>query len=421
MGKLLCIVPWLLVAVPCFGGTLRAGAAKVDITPPADSALPMSGYASRTDGFQEIHDPLFIRAIVIDDGANQAAIVTWDLIFVSEDLWQRVSKVIHDATGIPTEHILIAATHTHGAPNLSRLAKTPEGSVGRKYLDELPARTADAVKQAAAALKPARIGYGAGRANVNMNRVARMPEGDWWLGPNPDGPSDKTLGVVRFEDLSGQPIAFLLNYAVHGTVTGPKNYKLSGDLPGACSRFVEEHFGAGVVAAFSAGASGDQDPIYRVGTDLGHVEILGRILGEEAIRVAKTIEPRSGMKIGGAQRVVVCPGRRQANGRSRRQKDGNYVFVDADPVNIRIAALKLNNIAITGVSGEVLTRIGTRLKDESPLKATLFVTHANGSSGYVPDDASYERISYEIAVTRLKPGCAEDAIVDGLLDMIDGL
>ncbi len=421
MGKLLCILVSALLAAPCVAGTLQAGAAKVDITPPADSALPLSGYAGRTEGFEEIHDPLFIRAIVVDDGKNQAVVVTWDLIFVPEDLWQRVSKTIHDVAGIPTDHILIAATHTHGAPNLSRLEKMPDGSVGRKYLDDLPLRAADAVKHAKAALRPARIGYGAGRANVNMNRVARMPEGDWWLGPNPDGPSDKTVGVVRFEDLGGKPIAFLLNYAVHGTVTGPKNYKLTGDLPGACSRFVEDYFGNGVVAAFLAGASGDQDPIYRVGTDLRQVELLGRILGEEAVRVGKKIKTRPGMRIGGAQRVVVCPGRKQANGNSGRQKDGDYVFVDSDPVNIRLGILKLNNIVLAGVSGEVLTQIGTRVKEESPLKATLFVTHANGSSGYIPDDASYERISYEIAVTRLKPGCAENAIVGGLLGMMDGL
>ena len=41
------------------------------------------------------------------------------------------------------------------------------------------------------------------------------------------------------------------------------------------------------------------------------------------------------------------------------------------------------------------------------------------SSGYIPDDAAYDQISYEIVVSRVKRGCAEDAIVNGLLDMID--
>jgi neutral/alkaline ceramidase-like enzyme len=403
------------------GDGFRAGAARVDITPPPDSALQLSGYASRTDGFKGIHDRLYTRAIVIDDGNTKAVIVTWDLIFFSNLDWERISGLISEAAGVPRENILLAATHTHGAPNFRYLNQAPEGSPGKKYLAELDKLVVQAVNQAQADLKPARIGYGAGEANVNMNRVARMAEGDFWLGKNPDGVSDKSVGVIRFEDLAGKPIAFFINYAVHGTVMGPKNYEITADLPGAVSRFVERQFGDDVVAAFTAGASGDQDPIYRVGTDFGEVEVLGRILGAEAARVAESIETRPGMRIGAAQRVVTCPGRKQAPGQSRRQKDGNYKFVDADPVNIRIAVLKLNHIAITSASGEVLTRIGSRAKEESPLRATLFATHANGSSGYIPDEESFKTMSYETAVSKLKPGCAEDAIVEGLMDMIDGL
>jgi len=63
--------------------------------------------------------------------------------------------------------------------------------------------------------------------------------------------------------------------------------------------------------------------------------------------------------------------------------------------------------------------IGQRLRKESPFKNTIMVTHANGSSGYIPDDAAYDQISYEITTTRLKRGCAENAIVNGLLNMMD--
>src|ERR687889_261709 len=61
-------------------GTLRAGAAKVDITPAPDAALPMSGYAGRTEGFKGIHDDLNVRALVIDDGTTQAALVVCEVI-----------------------------------------------------------------------------------------------------------------------------------------------------------------------------------------------------------------------------------------------------------------------------------------------------------------------------------------------------
>ena len=78
---------------------LRAGAAHVDITPAADAALPMSGYANRTDGFKGIHDPIYVRAIVVDDGATQSAIVAWELIFVPDAVWAEVSPRIAAETG----------------------------------------------------------------------------------------------------------------------------------------------------------------------------------------------------------------------------------------------------------------------------------------------------------------------------------
>src|SRR3954467_4842473 len=81
--------------------TLKAGAAKVDITPPANAALPMSGYASRKEGFKGIHDHIYARAIVLSDGATLAAIVSWELIGVPNGLWQALSQRIAREAGIP--------------------------------------------------------------------------------------------------------------------------------------------------------------------------------------------------------------------------------------------------------------------------------------------------------------------------------
>ena len=416
----LSLVLVLSAAVEAPKGSLRAGAARVDITPKDDAALPMSGYGGRTEGHQGIHDRLYARAIVVDDGSAQAAIVVCDLIGFSHEYWKEISARLSEATGIPVERILLAGTHTHGAPALGPVTEDEQGGEQTAYISELEAKIQEAARQAQANLQPARMGFGSGRASVNMNRRARMAEGDWWLGNNPEGPSDKTVAVVKFETLAGEPIAFLVNYAVHGTVLGPKNLQITADLPGAVSRWVEEHSGDKAVAIYTAGASGDQDPIYRVGTDFGQQAILGRIVGEEVLRVAGSIRTSSAARLSAAQRVVSCPGRKPEGGAQRR-KDGNYAFQDADPVDIRLSVLMLNHIAVTGVSGEVLTLIGTRLKKESPFSATIVVTHANGSSGYLPDDAAYDQASYEIVTTRVKPGCAEDGIVNTLLAMMDEL
>jgi neutral ceramidase len=401
-------------------GSLRAGAARIDITPAEDARLPMSGYAGRSEGHKGIHDHLYVRAIVVHDGTAQGAIVTCDLSTVSTRFWEKMSQRISREAGIPRENILLAATHTHGGPALGRMTDDNVGGNLGAYITELEAKMVDAVKQAQANLQPARVGFGTGRASVNMNRRARMPEGGWWLGFNPDGPSDKTVAVVRFETLAGEPIALFINYAVHGTVLGAKNFLITSDLPGATSRFVEQHYGDKVVASWTSGAAGDQNPIYRVGTDFNERAILGQLLGEEVIRVAGTIKTSSNADIRGTQTVVTCPGKKSPPG-PRRRKDLNYEFLDADPVDIRLSVLMINHIAFAGVSGEVLTMIGTRLKKESPFRQTMMVTNCNGSSGYLPDDAAYDQISYEIVTTHVKRGCAEKVIVNGLLELMDGL
>ena len=409
---LLCTVATAALAAD--QGSLRVGAIRVDITPASDAALLMSGYAGRTEGFKAIHDPLHLRTIVVDDGKNQAALVSCEVIGFSNALWDDITRNLAAATGIPRENILLAAVHTHAAPSLG----TYEGKLTEKqvaYVEKLKKAIVDSVLDAKKNLQPAKVGFGTGHANVNMNRRARDDQGGWMLGNNPEGVSDKTVAVIRFDSLAGEPIAIVTNYGVHGTVLGQGNLQISSDLPGSTARFVEQHFGDKIVAPWTSGTSGDQDPIYRTGTDFRNVAALGRILGEEVIQVADSIKTSPRARVRAMQSVVTCPGKRtvQAPGPGRE-----YKWEDADPVSIRLSLLVINDIAITGVSGEVLTNIGLRLKKESPFTRTIMVTHCNGSSGYLPDDAAYEQVSYEITTTRVKPGCAENAIIDGFLRML---
>jgi neutral ceramidase len=393
---------------------LRVGAIRVDITPAGDADLPMSGYSGRTAGFKAIHDPLHLRTVIVDDGTNQAALVACEVIGFSNALWDDITRNLTAATGIPRENILLAAVHTHAAPSLG----TYEGRLTEKqvaYVEKLKKAIVDSVLEARKKLQPAKVGFGTGQANVNMNRRARDDQGGWMLGNNPEGVSDKTVAVIRFDSLAGEPIALVTNYGVHGTVLGPGNLQISSDLPGATARFVEQHYGDKVVAPWTSGTAGDQDPIYRTGTDFHNVGALGRILGEEVIRVADNIKTSPRARVRAMQSVVTCPGKRtvQAPGPGKE-----YKYEDADPVSIRLSLIVINDIAVAGVSGEVLTNIGLRLKRESPFNRTIMVTHCNGSSGYLPDDAAYEQVSYEITTTRVKPGCAENAVVDGFLKMM---
>ncbi len=90
------------------------------------------------------------------------------------------------------------------------------------------------------------------------------------------------------------------------------------------------------------------------------------------------------------------------------------------PVDIRLGVLRVGDVTIGAVNAEVFNPIAQRLKRESPYKATMMATLTNGSarSGYIPDDASFGKQTFEVLSSRLQPGCAESAIVNGLLDLM---
>jgi neutral ceramidase len=206
------------------GGPLRVGAARVDITPAPDAALPMAGYGGRTQGFRGVHDRLYVRAIVLDDGTTQAALVAWETLFVPDAVWAETSGQIAAQTGIRPEHLLLSAVHNHGAPTLTGPQGTPQQQA---YTASVRNGAVEAIRRAKAQLQPARVGIGAAKAYVNVNRREFSPGRGWWLGYNDEGPSDKTVTVLRFEDLAAKPIAFWINYPVHVVVMGPE--KETGD------------------------------------------------------------------------------------------------------------------------------------------------------------------------------------------------
>ena len=403
----------LVVAVN--GGELRVGAARVDIAPAENVHVRLSGFGGRVVPFEGIHDRIYYRVLVVEDGSRTAVIIVGDVLDISHDFWDRMSKRIEREVGIPRRNIIHAGTHTHGAPIEDY---TESETIADKIME--------AVKQAKSELQPARFGVGKGHCSVNINRRARTARGNalggWWLGQNPDGPSDKTMHVIKFESLDGKVIAMLCNYSAHGTTMGQDNLKLTADHPGATSRFVEKHYDDTAVVVWTSGAAGDQDPIYAYKKDFGGrispVEVLGRVQGEEILRIAESMKMTSQGRIRAVQSVVSAPGRKNVSGRSRFRPEGDYEFIATDPVDIRLSVIMINQIALCGVSGEVLTKIGQRLKTESPFAETMMITHANGSSGYIPDDEAYGQLSYEILVTPFQPG-VEKIVIDRLLELLN--
>lgn len=435
-------------------GTFRVGAAKVDITP-AQNELPK--------GYLGILDQIYSRAIVIDNGHTSAALVTLDAGVVPDDVCKTVGERIEKELGIPAVNILFTATHSHSVPGVFPMFARPGASLDSAAMARVSAyedKVFQSVKLAKAQLQPARISYGTGVSYINVQRDIIDPvTHGWWEGANYAGVSDKTVAVIKFESLTGEPIAIYYNYAMHAVITGNLDL-VSGDAPGATSKYIENHFNNKVVALWSEGAAGDQNPIYfqqtydlrkiRIddyakqgkdisnamppggqGMDRNNPEVIrlmneqkemivsmGQMLGEEVLRVVR--DAKNGETDGrllGKTTTITCPGRIRTN-EGRGGIEGTYK--DGPPVELKLGLLMIDDIAIGATNGEVYNLIAQRLKAESPYKKTMLATLTNGMamSGYIPDDASFGHQTFEVLSSRLKPGCAETKIVDGIIGMM---
>ena len=445
------------------GGAWKAGAAKVDITPNAASLSPGD----------IVRDPLFVRAIVIANDKSCALLVGADLGGLSDQVARRAIADAAKATGCPQENFVVSATHTHSASGSASLRGEPTPGIGEAIVK--------AVTMAKVALRPATIGFGSAQVDLNINRDLLL-NNRWTQAPNPDGPSDKTLAVLDVLGEDGLPIGVYLNYAMH-----PINFYMTGvvsaDVPGEASRYIERRYGGSTVAIFAQGASGDQNPKFtRLQNKLSRVRTgvtgasnmrvlptagveardeqssmarrmaaLGRPVPTEreaeyraAVEEVSEIVTAGGVMLGesavnlmqlgmmahtqagdvkGAVRQLQCPGRDRLDRDNPIREGALPPYADGEPVSIRVGMLKIGDIYISSINGEVYSAIGTRLKRSAPVSRLMMTSLANGSanSGYIYSDAASSNLTFQVIGSRLRPGCAENAIISSAMEMIDDL
>jgi len=198
-------------------GNLRVGAAKIDVTPSPDRVKDLVNVWGTP--YQGIHDHIFARAIVIDNGTTSAAVVAIDSPDVIDTL--PVRQRIEKESGIPAGNIFISTTHTHNAPHVGTQQNGRSfGPGAAKYTEDAMNAFADAVRKAKANLQPGKMILAQGHADLNVNRDEFV--GDRWkTGRNPTRPSDKTVWVLRFDTAAGEPIAYYVNYGVHALTLVP--------------------------------------------------------------------------------------------------------------------------------------------------------------------------------------------------------
>jgi len=390
---------------------LRAGTAKLGITPPA--GLDLSGYADRKNPSTGVHDPLFVRALLLSTAESEVALVSLDLIGLAEGSVSRIRERASELAGIPEENILIACTHTHSGP--ASLPLRELGEVWPPYLEAVERKAAEAVWEAKRRLVPAALSASKAECGINQNR--RHPE-------DPNAPVDREVIALKVVDEAGRTLAVVVNYACHAVVMGPENRLVSADFPGVTCSALEKVYGGGCVALYLQGFCGDLNPRWRFSFDA--MERTGRALaGATLLAVERPHGPSPWASLKVARKKVELPldplpPKGEIEGALRSEiewfrswaKDALKALEERralpKSVGAELWAVRITEgLAILAVPGEVFSQIGLDIKRESPFGLTMTVGYANGLLGYIPTPEAFEEGGYETAhayrLWRLQP------------------
>ncbi len=450
-------VPDSIAAAPAAGTQLKAGAAKMVI-----SGLMGTDDASYPKLNEFPLEDLYLRAIVVENNGERVAFIAADLSGIDEKVWAEANPRVAAALGIPETHVVMTSTHVHSDRPQGFDANPGGGRYGAAKIGDW---AVELVTKALANLEPAEVGYGTGELNLSVNRdtIDRATKKWTQAGDFDYGVTDPELNVLTFYRTADRsPIAAYFAYPMH-PVTGYLTQNTSGDFPAAASRYIEKAFGdKNVVAVYNQGAGGDLNPRWlragtnvlasRSGVDITGYELVrenveapirnnavetkrpdaevlrdlfryesavGAIIGEETIRVMTYPEERmTNPTIWSERDTVTCPGRIRLDN-AREGVPGEYTYDGAPDVKLRTGALAIGNVLIAQVNAEIYVKIGLRIKNQSPLGKTMVVTVANGKadSGYVLDYQSEYHQTFQALGSKLKPGCAEEALADSITKM----
>ena len=388
--------------------TLWAGAARVELTPPAGT--PLAGY-SRRHGRASLgaHEPLYARALAFSDGRRVVILVSCETLIIDEELHRAALQRVQQRYRVDRADLLLWSTHTHSGP----------GGYGRRFLEQLSMgrydarvfeilsqRIAEASVRAVGRLAPASVR--GGEAIVEGASRNRLHAG---------GPTDPVVRVLRVDGAGATPVAFLVTFAAHPTVLGAENRRFSGDYPGALMAAIEQQH-PGSVCLFAAGAIADQAPARGPGDRFLEAQQLGERLAKAALSASEQ-EPSSvtSAGLGTAIAEVSLPPARLRWGHARLPAWFSERFFD------RYAQLHLVAIdgrLLIGAPCDLSLEVGRRLSDAARSRGwrPLVIGFADDYIGYVLPPADYAGDSYEAHMSFNGPTVA-DVLTRALTTMMD--
>lgn len=454
----------LAAAAACRSGAppadapIRAGAAKVDVTPERYPVIVNGGFLAATAGKAE--SPLHVRALALDDGSVRLAIAVVDSCMLPRELLDEAKEIARKATGLAAERMLVSATHTHSAPSAMGCLGTP---LDAGYAATLPAKIARAIGEAVERLAPARVGWAVAPAPDHthcrtwIRRPDRMlddPFGGKTVRNNmhpgyqspdvvgPSGPSDPDLSLLSVQTAEGRPLALLANYSMH-YFGAPA---VSADYFGVFCRKLEERARARdpeapFVAILSQGTSGDQHwmdyggPRKAVGIEeyaealagiaeaaargIEHREAASLAMAEAKLRLRRRVADDARLRW--ARGIVEGMGGRPPKTRPEVYAHEQLILAAEPERELKLQAIRIGELGIAAIPDEVYAITGLKIKAQSPLAPAFTIELANGSEGYIPPPELFPLGGYNTWAARTAglEAEAEPKIVEAVLRLLE--
>ena len=400
------------------GDQLRVGAGR--------AAIPIPAATYPAEQYDDVHDPLYVRLVLVKTDTRSLVLIVLDLTSISEEAITDIRTAVTKVTGVAAAAVVVTVTHNFSSPHVG---PSTQSAATATWISNIVTAARTAAATAVRGLKRARVGFGTGRCDVNVNRNLLTKDG-YYLGANDEGPSDKTVEVARFDDTSGNPIAILTNFSVQSSVvmesatsgSSTYPYEVSADLAGAASTWVESQY-SGVVAPFLVGATGDQQPAFRsletlidknlvtstqdagaAGWSL--LKVQGQRLGIEIVRVARGIETRSTSDLELLVESITLPTVATTMGQQAQPTKSHTWTVDGTQP-LQIWVFRIGGAVFAGTPPELSTPTLEAIRTHSPFRHTFVMSMFEGGAKNMPDKWNYDHFTYEALDGNWAPGDAE--------------
>ena len=231
---------------------MRFGTAKEIITPIKPVRVACCGPFD--ENYIAIHDDVYVRCLVIDDGKNKAVFLAYDLLFHDHGLNDRIAAYANEKYGIEKSAVVASYSHAHTAPAVRGYCP---GAHDEEYEEFLVERSKNALDRALSIMYEGELEYGVFDADFNISRRG-IREGARACVPDPDYECDKEFFVMFIRDMKGDIRAVMTNYACH-PVNYPAQQTISGEFPGRMCQYLEMKY-YGAVGLFFQSSGADVRP-----------------------------------------------------------------------------------------------------------------------------------------------------------------